>query len=457
MDRIDEVRGITGVGYERYKENKLLYRVNIEGYKKEIDGFNYFVLVDSFGKIIETAYKYLNTDKKKCIGSTDFKKRELTFTALKLLYSYGELFYLDRIEDINRENIHGLETFLYGGEKIGHSLIFNATTSRGDSTLNIYYSVYRSYFKYLDINDNMFEETIKIRSYRGAGEGFFSNMKRGTDMRYSVSKNQLIKKETPKYISYKEYLEVLKVIDEEYYLREEIMIKLMYIYGLRIGEVLGLTIEDVISEDEGGFIILRNRITDKSCQKSKGCCSVSNESDYKTSKYNTEKIGYQIVNIDTEDFELIEDYISGTRNPLGYHKTCGKISKKYTNLSEKNIADIVSDREDIIQNSYVFISRNGTPISNTAWNNIVKYIFTKIGISLDKDRKKDNLNHRFRHGFAMYKVIIENYDQLRLKNALRHRNPNSCKVYYTVDDKERGLLAKETVRLLKEGGVNIDS
>ncbi len=276
-------------------------------------------------------------------------------------------------------------------------------------------------------------------------------------MRYSVSKKQLVKKETPKYIAYKEYLEVLKVIDEEYYLREEVMIKLMYIYGLRIGEVLGLTIEDVNSDDDGGFIILRNRLTDKHYQKAKGCCRVSNKSEYTSKKYNTKKIGYQIVNIDAEDFELIEDYISDTRNPLAYCKTLGKVNKRYANLIEENIADIVSDREDITQNSYVFISRNGRPISNTAWNNIVKNIFTKIGIPLDKYRREDNLNHRFRHGFAMYKVILENYDQLRLKEALRHSNPNSCKVYYTVDDKERGRLAKETVRLLKEGGINIDS
>ncbi|MBU3201571.1 site-specific integrase [Clostridium estertheticum] len=458
MDRIEELKGLTGIGYERYRESKLLYSVNIEGFKREIEGVKYFILIDSYGKVIETAYKYLNcTEKKGCIGSSDYKKKELAFTALKLLYSYGELFYLDRIEDINREDINRLDAFLSGGEKIGHSLIFKATTTRGDSTLNNYYSVYRSYFKYLHISDNIFAEKIKIRNYRGAGVGFFAHTKRGTDWKYSVSKTQVIKKETPKYISYKEYLDVLTVIDEKYHLREEVMIKLMYKYGLRLGEVLGLTIEDVIVEDDDGFIILRNRLTDKYYQKAKGCCRVKNKSDYNSPKYNTKNAGYQIVSIDGDDFELIQDYILDTRNPLAYLRVSGKASKRYTNLSERNIADKVTDREDINQNSYVFISRNGTPISNTAWNNIVKYIFIKIGVRIDKVKKSENLNHRFRHGFSMYKVVIENYDQLRLMKALRHNSPDSCKVYYTIDDKERGILAKETLRLLNKGGINIDN
>lgn len=37
----------------------------------------------------------------------------------------------------------------------------------------------------------------------------------------------------------------MSLIEDKYTLREKIIVKLMYEYGLRIGEVLGLTLEDI--------------------------------------------------------------------------------------------------------------------------------------------------------------------------------------------------------------------
>ena len=55
----------------------------------------------------------------------------------------------------------------------------------------------------------------------------------------------------------------------------------------------------------------------------------------------------------------------------------------------------------------------------------------------------------------MYRVLVENYDQLKLKNALRQQDINSCKVYFKIDEKERERLAKETQELIKKGGLDI--
>lgn len=456
METIWEVRGLTGIGFQRNKGNKKIQSINVEGFKREVDGFTYFILFNSNGTIIEDAYKYLNDKKNnKCIGKADFKKRELSFTALKLLYSFLELFYLASPKDVNEEQVNSLDAFLEGGEKLGHSITFKGNTERSNSTINYYYSVYRKFFKYLKIDNSIFDESEKIRTYRGSGEGFFAHTHKHTEEKYSVSKRVLQKKETPKYISYREFLKILDLIEEEYSSREEIIVILMYKYGLRVGEVLGLTVEDVVRTDsEIGNLFLRNRATDKPYQRAKGCMPINALEDYNKPKYFKKNIGYQVVEIEEKDLEKVEEYIINTRSPLSYRRKDKKLSKAFSNLTSKNIADKITDRTDIQHNSYVFISKNGTPISN--WNEIMTEIFERVGISTDKGTKEDNLNHRLRHGFAMFKVIIEKYDQLRLMKALRQSDPSSCKVYYTVDEKERGRLAHETQELLRIGGIYIE-
>ncbi|MGN7300690.1 tyrosine-type recombinase/integrase [Ferdinandcohnia sp. SAFN-114] len=448
MERIEEIKGITGLSYKRIIDNDKEYLVSVEGFKREINNYLYFLLVNPGGGIINDVYTFLNnTENKKCIGNADYKKREQAYTALKLLYSFMELFYITDLKEIDDTEINRLEAFLKGGEKIGHSITFISKTNRSHSTIDKYYSAYRKYFDYLNIEPNVFSETIKIRKSKGFGDGFLAHTKTTTEEKYKVSHKILTKKETPKYISYKEYLIIRETLEDMYTVREEIIVILMYKYGLRIGEVLGLTTEDI--DFKGNTITLRNRLTDKPYQKAKGCISVLNRMTYNSQEYNTKNHGYQIVEVDKEDMKILNEYYKDSRSPLKYLRKDKRKSKVLSNLEFKNIADKVTERKDIQHNSYVFISKNGTPITNTGWNNIIKDIFITAGIVLDKKKKEDNLNHRLRHGFAMYKVVVEKYDQLKLKNALRHGDINSCKVYFRVDEKERERLAKETQELIK--------
>lgn len=453
MEIIKEIKGLTGLSFKRYIDNKEIL-ISVEGFKKEYNNFMYFLLVSPSGGIINEAYNYINNvENKKCIGNGDYKKREMAYTALKLLYSFMGLFYISDLKEIDNKEINKLEAFLKGGEKLGHNINFLSKTIRSDSTIDMYYSVYRKYFDYLNIKPNVFSEVIKIRKRSGDGVGFFAHTKTITDEKYTVSHKSLTKKETPKYISYKEYLRIKEIIEEEYTVREEIIIDLMYKYGLRIGEVLGLTTEDL--DYDSNILIIRNRITDKPYQKAKGCIPVLERGTYISREYNTKDHGYQLIEIDREDIQSLKKYILNSRSPIKYLRKGKSKSKVLLNIEHKNLADKLSDREDIKQNSYIFISKNGTPITNTGWNNIIKEIFIEAGISLDTKKKKDNLNHRLRHGFAMYKVVVEKYDQLKLKNALRHGDINSCRVYFRVDEKERERLAKETQELVKRGGLDI--
>lgn len=79
----------------------------------------------------------------------------------------------------------------------------------------------------------------------------------------------------------------------------------MYEKGLRIGEVLGLTIEDIKDE----CIIIRNRISDKEDQHSKCLYQPANKNEYKGSKYLGLDFGFNIVKIDKKLHDLLERYI----------------------------------------------------------------------------------------------------------------------------------------------------
>ena len=66
----------------------------------------------------------------------------------------------------------------------------------------------------------------------------------------------------------------------------------------------------------------------------------------------------------------------------------------------------------------------------------MKNIFQQVGIQIDRGKKTDNLNHRFRHGFAMFKVLHEGFDEIKLAYVMRHSNTNSVSAYFnpTEDD-----------------------
>lgn len=71
----------------------------------------------------------------------------------------------------------------------------------------------------------------------------------------------------PAYISQDEFVRMVQKCREKDDLRMECIIRLMYQSGLRIGEVLGLTFEDIIEENGLCKVIIRNRFTDKTFQR----------------------------------------------------------------------------------------------------------------------------------------------------------------------------------------------
>ena len=71
----------------------------------------------------------------------------------------------------------------------------------------------------------------------------------------------------------------------------ECIIRLMYQSGLRIGEVLELTFEDIVEDNNNYKVIIRNRFTDRTFQKAKFLMTITDRNQYRSRDYNLEWYG----------------------------------------------------------------------------------------------------------------------------------------------------------------------
>lgn len=443
MEKIIEQKGYFGNKYIRMNGNNK-YEVNVAGITKEYNDITYMMVVSTYGRVYFETYKYLNGE----LENETRSKRELALRALKFLYSYIELFNTD-LKHLDIRDKNRLITFLRGGQGAGQYISYDLKTFRKNDTINNYFGVYRSFCRYIGVTENIFNGTSGKKIIKGTENAFTSKANSIEVQTYSMQLKEIESKIVPKYISYTEYLNIVKLIEDRYTIREKIIVKLMYEYGLRIGEVLGLTLEDVQGEEitkqkDNYRLIIRNRFTDRSWQHAKSCLKVQSRNTYNREDYYENNNGFQIVYISLITYNLIQEYIEEVTSPFTMSETA------YNNYKEKNVADKVS-QINIERNAYIFISKNYTPISGGGWNKIMKQIFQEVGLKIDKGKKRDNLNHRFRHGYAMFKVLNEGFDELKLAHVMRHSNTKSVSKYFNPTEEDLIDFAIKQDELTKRG------
>lgn len=254
-----------------------------------------------------------------------------------------------------------------------------------------------------------------------------------SEVDYSIERfktNEKIPKfaiEVPKYISVEEFERIIIEIIANYSIREEIIVRLMFQCGLRLGEVLGMTSDDLVMEEIDGAYVpvlyIRNRYSDQPFQNAKTCMKVPDRKLYRSKDYKTNGYGYQTVIIPEDLYNLINDYIEIAHVAAREHKT--------ENYNHSTIADRVRKPEPYEDdNYYIFINSLGRPLSQISWNNIIRKIFKTVGIPVDKETRSNNLNHKFRHGFAMFNVQYLHCNELQLKDRLRHHSIQSVAAYF---------------------------
>lgn len=194
--------------------------------------------------------------------------------------------------------------------------------------------------------------------------------------------------------------------------------------GMRLGEILGLTCEDVVlKKDSNGKmkkgIYLRNRISDYDYQSAKELLHPKSFADYSTNKYNKNNIGTTYIPLDDKTWDMLQRII--TRDLPVY-------ALAYPENAESAKADSVTGQGI---NSYIFRNRYGSRLSDQAWNKRVKDYFCRAGLNVDKGHKEANLTHRFRHSYAMLFAKNGNVSDVWLASLLRHKNVSTVKKYFT--------------------------
>lgn len=406
---------------EVYEDNNLICTnsINYKSVIRETNEITYLLLYTPQMEPVSEVFGFLNSNK----INQSINSRIKSLQALKLLYCYQSIISKE-LKDFDTSDINGLKIFLKGLSPKGSFIKFELTTSRNNETVNGYLSVYRQFLEYLDFENKALFQKSNRKTLVSLPDW---------EVDYSVNKfksNERIPKkmvEVPRYISVEEFQKIITEIRSNYGKKEEIIIRLMYQCGCRIGEVLGATGDDfVVEKIKDEYVTtfyIRNRFSDKKFQLAKTCMKIVDKKQYHLKDYKSLGYGYQKVIIPEDLYDLINEYIEEA------HSMAREL--KYDNYYKNTIADRVSSSDDYEdENYYVFINSQGRPLSQTLWNNTLRKICTTVGIELDKDTKEHNLNHRFRHGFAMFNVQYLNCKALELKERMRHSNLLSVSRYF---------------------------
>lgn len=405
--------------------NTELVSLNSSIIKESNANYLYYLLYDKNRVPISPVFDFINFS----MGNSSPNTKEKTLYALKYLYFFLDLFNVN-LQSLTNTDITNLKYFLKGMSPKGHSITLNLQTNRSNETINGYLGIYRGYIKFLNYNDSplLNLNTKSSRIFLPLSENEIAVKGYSTNEQLYKITNQ-----TPKYISISDFKNTLKLVRESYTLKEEIILRLMFEGGLRIGEVLGLTFEDVKTEkfknDYYPVIYIRNRNSDKNYQRAKTCMNIFNIKQYKSKDYQLKNYGYQLIIISKQLLELIDLYIEKAHSVA--RENYQQQYDQYTRADQVDTSDNFGE-----ENYYIFINKLAKPLSSHLWNITLREIFQKVDLIIDKGSRENNLNHRFRHGFAMYHVQYFKLDSLKLMQLMRHRSIESVASYYnpTLED-----------------------
>ena len=366
-------------------------------------------------QIITPTYRFLNHNTK----HSSFNTKRNAMYALKYLYSFSEIINKN-IEDFEFINFVQLIYFLKGVSSDGNDFAYELFTKRSNDSINNFLSVYREFYRFLGLrkspifNERTMSGYIPVAQYDIA----------------ALTKSKP-KQEVPKYISQEEFAKIVKYIrentpDKETRLRNECIVRIMYEGGLRLGEVLGSTLEDYVVEEVNDedicFVYIRNRITDRNFQSAKTCMNVTSKRTYSSNDYKTKNVGYQLSFLNMDTYDLICEYID-----IAHERAFKHCKNNYSKSSTDSVGYYKEINEE---NYYLFINQRGTPLSDVSWGKELRKIFEAVGITVNYGVKEDNLSHRFRHGFVMHLIHDLKIPREKVMARSRHKSYSSLDKYY---------------------------
>lgn len=455
--------------YTAYKSSDMLHNSNgalkqritcfIMGTSISSDGFTKFLLYDTDGTPVMDFYEYINFT----LRDRSFSYRKAIAYALKRLYECMDIYDV-RFDEITYEFIAVLRSFMIG------NIVFNRTNGLNKNSAETEIGFCKEYISTLGYTIKkskscMFE--TKTTNYKGTGVSLANTSlfvpKYITDKEFI--RLIVAMKDNPRVLYTKKYLSLYKenakeIIDSETAsllgldlfgecsdsklpeadIESILIVTLMFTCGLRIGEVLGLTTEDIVKEKDKYFLLLRNRLSDMPGQYAKNLTHPSTAEDYKKSWYHKES-GCSKVEISKSVYECIMTY----KNNL---------LDKYIELIHSPDLDADCVDEGTLTNHYLFMNTAGDRMSSMTWNTVLRSYFDKAQIPRDKDIKSSNLNHRFRHSYAVrLATMFRNANKANpdnppfgvadLARALRHKSLDTCFRYFSWTDEQASAILED--------------
>lgn len=412
------------------------------------DNKTFFLLFDRHYALNKKVFNYINIYMDS-IGKS-YQTKEKTNTALKHLYSFLDIFNI-KLEEITNDEVAKLLAFMSGTSLQGSDVVITFIKPRNASTINDYLSIIRGYVKYLGLN--------KSPLLASAGKRLITNLIGETTKKeaYQIKVKEYHRQTVPKHIKLDEFKIMQKYLHDKGDKKLEIIIRLMYESGLRRGEVLSLTYEDLRIENKNGMtlykVILRNRYGNPPDRSPKFLMKIKDKKDYKSSSYQQKGYGWNEMLITKSLYEMILDYIEETHS---------KAQNECSSYWKNSIADKVDDGFNEENNFFIFLNNNGCPLSGKVLGNEIKELFINCGIKLNPDGgTRDGLCHRFRHGFAMYQVNYNNTPMALLKELMRHSSINSTAIYYTPETSDiikiKDNLSKSVYDFIPEFNLNVEN
>lgn len=417
--------------------------IEVEGESDE----RYFMLYNDQWEPISEVFRYINIELK---GRPLSSRRKIAHS-LRLLYVY--LSFVNKpLTDITRNVRDGLKRFLKGILPGTHE--YHLITQRTNATVNAYLSYYRQYLDFMDISCKSLSRvrSVTVNTY-AQGDFTMSQEVMRYESNYSVNPHK--EDFLPAFISPKEFAKLWEIARRHDDSTALFMMYLMYCHGLRRGECLGITVEDLKTIYCDGkdipVIVLRNRASDRDDQKAKNRLAaettlIYNDADY-ISQYKKDPYS-RICLVENDEFyqQLLEYVELSSENAILNH---------YENYRDA-VADIVEKdfgtRTGLDENHYIFLNRKGKRLSGQTWDYTLKKYFKEVGIPIVQGHREGNLSHRFRHGFAMLHAhfmqpVLPPQD---LQKLLRHRSIRSTMKYYNLTPEEEVKMKEDLQKSIYE-------
>lgn len=413
------------VSCERYDCKTFVY--------KGTDGTKKIFIGDRFDVVRSLPFEYINVIRKnKSIGS-----RIQMANALQLFYTYCNIncYHPDHFTG---KAADGFVRFLEGLDVKNEP--GTEPTFRAAKTINSILGMVRSFLTIMG-----FDQSVKgfgmLEYYKGTvrtegGRTFRINMKQMNTL--NKKENGLRKLRAPKHYTPKQAKEIAEQIIKDEDRQTYVIFRLGTETGLRRGEILGLTTEDVkkIHNTTTGEIsyklYLRNRMSDLRDQYAKNLLHVSDRSLYQTSTYRN--YSKEEVEISESVYNMLQDYIRESRD-------VNKIGVKARDaLLKATFADSVYNTGQ--KNYYIFFTKfrgKYNVLSGQTLNNHLRKYFDLAGLELG------NVSHAMRHSFAMFHAYYakKTLSQLELQVLMRHASAESTAIYFNLPDEEIKRLRDE--------------